>query len=65
MERSAAPLVQVIDAGPRAHQSKQALVVTVGGSIVQRGPAKANTAQFPSSNLTKKTRRAQTFDPNL
>ena len=46
MERSAAPLVEVIDAGPRAHQSKQALVVTVGSSIVQRGPGKVNIVQF-------------------
>lgn len=40
MQRSAAPLVQVVDAGPRAHQSKQALVVAVGSSVVQRGPGK-------------------------
>lgn len=46
MKRSAAPLVQVIDAGPRAHQSKQALVVTVGGRIMQRGPGNTNTAQL-------------------
>lgn len=46
MERRAAPLVQVIHAGPRAHQSKQALVVTVGGSVVQRGPRKANTLEL-------------------
>lgn len=50
MERSAAPLVEVIDAGPGAHQSKQALIVAVGGSIVQRGPGKANRAQFPLQN---------------
>lgn len=64
MERSAAPLVKVIDAGPGAHQSKQALVVTVGCSIVQRGPGKANTAQFPAHFLNQETRRAQSLDPN-
>lgn len=40
MQRGAAPLVQVVDAGPGAHQSKQALVVAVGSSVMQRGPGK-------------------------
>lgn len=38
MEGRAAPFVQVVNTGPRTHQSKQALVVTVGSSVVQRRP---------------------------
>lgn len=46
VERRAAPLIQVVDAGSRTHQSEQTLVVTVGGSIVQRSPGKTHKAQF-------------------
>lgn len=63
MERSAAAFVQVVDAGPRTHQSKQTLVVTVGSSVVQRGPGKANMAQF-SVQIGLRIGTAQTLEPN-
>lgn len=55
VQRCAASLIQIVDTGPGAHQSKQALVVAIGSSIVQRGPGKGKH----SLHLAKHQRRGE------